>query len=274
MRRILRSLTPAPIRRLIRRWRGDAPKYGGMFAVYQRLDRKVYRRCDQIYEHAFRTAFEYLVGNGIYGDIAEFGTYRGYTARIIARLIHEFRRPGRLWLYDSFAGLPEIEAEIDQLSYEVAVKKVWYPGQMAVEEGLVDKLERDLARIIPHQQCRVIPGNFADTLPNHLPDLPLALVHLDCGLYASTQFVLSTLLERDLLQDGALLMFSDFNSNRASPEMGDRKAFHDAFAGQRRFELGPFFPYGWNGQSFFVHERAKKLVNGQRSNDEYVEIRR
>jgi O-methyltransferase len=271
MKALLRSITPAPVRRLWRRFRGDAPKYGGMFAVYQRLDQTVYRRCDEVYGNAFRTTFEYLVGNGIHGDIAEFGTYRGYTARIMARLIREFRLPGNLWLYDSFAGLPEVESEIDQLSYEVAVKKVWYPGQMAVEEDLVAKLEKDLARIIPQQQCHIIPGNFADTLPTHLPKLPLALVHLDCGLYASTELVLSTLLDRDLLQDGTVLMFSDFNSNRASPEMGDRKAFQDAFATQRRFELGPFFPYGWNGQTFFVHDRRSQAREVERASDQYVE---
>jgi hypothetical protein len=126
---------------------------------------------------------------------------------------------------------------------------------MAVEDGLVRTLERDLARILPPSACRLVPGNFADTLPGQLPNRPVTLVHLDCGLYASTHLVLATLLQRNLLQDGGLLLFSDFNSNRASPRMGDRKALRDAFAGQRRFEYQPFFSYGWNGQAFFVHEQ-------------------
>jgi hypothetical protein len=258
MRRFLRGITPEPIRRLVRHLRGDyaAPRLGGMFVLYRPPTRESIERCEQVYGDAFRTAFEYIVGNDLRGDFLEFGSYRGYTALIMARLLREFRRTQRLWLYDSFTGLPQIESEIDKASYEVAVKRSWFPGQMAVAEDLVTQLERDLEGVLPSHQFEIVKGNYADVLPTRLPETPPALVHLDCGLYASTYLVLSTLLEKDLLQDGAVLLFSDFNCNRASPRMGDRRALADAFSSHPRLEYSPYFSYGWNGQAFLVHERT------------------
>jgi hypothetical protein len=263
MRRLLRNITPEPIRRVVRRLRGDydPPRYGGMFVIYRNPSRDVLQRCNQVYGDAFRTAFEFIVGNEITGDFLEFGVYRGYTALVMAQLMLEFRRPERLWLYDSFTGLPEIESEIDRASYEVAVKRAWFPGQMAVAEDLVARLERDLSALLPTSQLRLVKGNYAEVLPAQLPDKPPALVHFDCGLYASTRLVLSTLLDRSLLQDGAVLLFSDFNSNRGNPRMGDRRALHDVFAGRARYAYSPYFAYGWNGQGFIVHDHERTLTD-------------
>jgi hypothetical protein len=270
MRAFLRSIAPEPVRRLVRRLRGDyaAPRLGGMFVIYRSPTPDQIQRCEQVYGDAFRTAFEYIAGNAIQGDFLEFGAYRGYTALMIARLMREFGRSEQLWLYDSFAGLPVIESEIDAASYEVAVKQAWFPGQMAVSEDLVASLERDLSAILPRSQRQIVKGNYANVLPARLPEAPPALIHLDCGLYASSHLVLSTLLERGLLQDGAVLMFSDFNCNRANPQMGDRRALADAFAAQERFHYSRFFSYGWNGQSFLVHERLDAASGAPHSSGE------
>jgi len=62
------------------------------------------------------------------GDIAEFGTQTGATSTILAKAIAEsdslfpaqnalYKSQSRqLMLFDSFAGLPEIEDEVDSLS--------------------------------------------------------------------------------------------------------------------------------------------------------------
>jgi len=66
--------------------------------------------------------------------------------------------------------------------------------------------------------------------------------------------VLETLIGRRLLQDGSLLLFDDYNSNRANPRMGQRLAIVEAFENQDRYCYSPWFSYGWHGQVFFVHE--------------------
>src|SRR5689334_11237539 len=52
-------------------------------------------RADRIYGEAFRRAFEYLSETRVEGDVLEFGTYRGYSARLLACMIREFRMKSR-----------------------------------------------------------------------------------------------------------------------------------------------------------------------------------
>jgi hypothetical protein len=212
-------------------------------------------RADAIYGEAFRRCYEYLHGARIEGDFLEFGTLRGYTARLLATLIREFNHQGRLHLYDSFEGLPDIRSRVDLDSYEVAVNKAWCFGQMAVESDVHLAIARALSRIIPVEQLQIVKGYYEETLPDHLPTTPVVLIHIDCDLYSSARYVLEKVLERGILQDGSVLLFDDFNCNRANPLMGERRALADAFDAQERFYYSPFFAYGWHGQTFFVHDR-------------------
>lgn len=212
-------------------------------------------RADAIYGEAFRKCFEYLGGTQIEGEILEFGTLRGYTARLLANLMKEFGWRGRLYLYDSFEGLPPLRSPIDEQSYEVAINKVWFSGQMAVEEGTNLRIMQVLSKIIPPSRLRVVRGYYEETLESHPPESKAALVHIDCDLYSSTRYVLEMLIAKDLLQDGTIILFDDFNCNRANPQMGERRAFADTFEAQQRFHCSPFFSYGWHGQAYFIHDR-------------------
>ncbi len=211
-------------------------------------------RADAVYQPALRRCLEYIDNNRIPGDIAEFGTLMGYTARWLAGMMVELDLEKELLLFDSFEGLPEIEDEIDQSSYDVAVNQVWFKGSMKVDEGLNERIDQVLSRILPGERLQVVKGYFEDTLLARLPKEPLALVHLDCDLYSSAKFVLDTLIAHDLLQDGTLLIMDDYNCNRANPGMGERRALEEAFRGQERFRYTEWFPYGWHGQVFLVHE--------------------
>ena len=211
-------------------------------------------RADVVYGEAFRRCIEYITGTGIQGHILEFGTLRGYTARLMATLMQQFRYPGALYLYDSFEGLPEITSPVDQASYEVRINKVWFQGSMALEEEMPDRIFRVLSKIVPPEQIHITKGFFEETLATALPAGKAALIHVDCDMYTSTVTVLEQLLKQDLLQDGCVLLFDDYNCNRANPAMGERRAFAEVFGAQERFSYSPFFPYGWHGQAFFVHD--------------------
>jgi hypothetical protein len=214
-------------------------------------------RANLIYGEAFRRFFEYLSGTNVPGDVLEFGTMRGFTARIMATLIRDFRIPRKLYLFDSFEGFPAIGSVVDQSSYEVAVNKVWAKGGLDV--GGLDmsvRVRQALAPLLPADGLQVIKGYFEDTLEANLPNhTKAALIHVDCDLYGSARYVLERIMARDLLQDGCLLVFDDFNCNRANPQMGERRALAETFANQDRFEYSPWFSYGWHGQAFFVHDR-------------------
>jgi hypothetical protein len=212
-------------------------------------------RANAVYGEAFWKCFEYLTGTGPTGCVLEFGTYRGYTARMIAKFMKEFKLQTCLYLYDSFEGLPDVDSNVDKQSYEVSDKRVWFKGQMALSMGTDELIRRSLCKIIPQSSLRVIKGFFEDTLDEHLPATKAALVHIDCDLYSSTKIVLEKLLEKELFQDGTLLLFDDYNCNRANPNMGERRALCDIFNKQSRFTYTPFFSYGWHGQAFFIHDK-------------------
>ena len=208
----------------------------------------------QVYEPAFRLCFDYLTSVRIAGAVLEFGTYRGFTARLMATIIKQLDYPAKLYLYDSFEGLPDSSATADGHSYEISENKRWSKGSMALEPGIDELILRSLSRILPPARLTIIKGFFADTLDHNLPAEKAALIHVDCDLYASAKTVLERLMERDLFQDGCLLLFDDYNCNRASPFMGERRAFNEVFGRQSRWSYSSFFRYGWHGWAFFVHD--------------------
>lgn len=211
-------------------------------------------RCDQVYTEAFQRACEYIALHEINGNFVEFGTYFGYTAKIMADFISKFNIKCHLYLFDSFAGFPEIEPE-DLVSYEVAVRKVWAKGALGNNASLQWwALEDALSHLLAPEQVHVIKGFFADTLPQRLPNEPIALLHLDCDLYSSTLEVLDSVLSRGLLQDGTIMMCDDYGCNRAHPNMGQRRAVREAFVAQSRYGYSPFFTYGWGSEAFFIHD--------------------
>jgi hypothetical protein len=218
-------------------------------------------RADAVFGEAFRTAFEYLRGAKVVGDILEFGTFRGYTARLMAHLMVELAPLGSLYLFDSFEGLPESPSPVDRQSYEIAVNQRWRPGNLAVEPDMDERVRRAVTSILPPDRVHVVKGYFDRTLGPHVPRTKAALVHIDCDLYESARLALDELFAKDAIQDGMLLVFDDFNCNRASPYMGERRALADSFGQQQRFWTSPWFSYGWHAQVFFVHDRqAAEMV--------------
>lgn len=211
-------------------------------------------RADVVYGDSFVRMFEYLRACEIEGPILEFGTLLGYTAHWFASLSKKIYNPGDLWLYDSFAGLPEIYSPVDQTSYEVAVTKAWFHGHMAVVKDVDTRIRSSLERIVQKENVHLVKGYFEDTLETNRPEQKAAVIHIDSDLYASANFILEVLLRHDMIQDGCLLLMDDYNCNRSNPGLGERKALAEFLAKQDRFTVSPWFSYGWHGQVFFVHD--------------------
>lgn len=208
-------------------------------------------RC--VYKDAFYIAVDYLISNQLLGPILEFGSRSGFTSRCLGETMAERNYPGKLYLYDSFEGLPEITSEVDLFNPEVSEQKVWFKGAMAMPDDTVERIGRDMQIFMQPSQFEIIKGFFSDTLPKALPEEPVALVHIDCDLYQSTMEVLEALQENKLLQDGAILMFDDYNTSRANPKRGERRALRDFLHHTRSLSVSPFFAYNWHGQAFFLH---------------------
>lgn len=219
-------------------------------------------RASAVYYNAFLTACEFIFANRVEGHFFEFGVYRGYTARLLATFINAFQlNSSSLYLFDSFEGLPEVSNVEDRSTYEVTAK-YWQKGTMGLPPGIEQQIRDILINFIPSTRLFITKGFFSDTLGETIPDgVKASLVHVDCDLYSSARFCLDTAFEKNLFQDGTILMLDDWNCCRGNPLMGERRAVRDAFATQERFYCEDFYSYGWNGKSLIVHDSQLPVVS-------------
>lgn len=122
------------------------------------------------------------------GDYAEFGVYKGRTARFLSHFV--FRSSERiLHLFDSFEGLPTD----------------WFDRWKKGYFDLGGKVPEFDPRI-----TRVYKGWFADTVPPFARELrePLAFIHMDADLYQSTREVLDPL--NDKIVPGTVILFDEY----------------------------------------------------------------
>ena len=117
----------------------------------------------------------------------EFGVFQGTSINLMANKCPDVT----LYGFDSFEGFPEDKA------------KEWnakYPKDFSLQGNLPSV----------RKNVKLIKGWFDHTLPKFLklhPDEPVAYLHIDCDLYASTKLVLTLL--RDRLRSGTIIVFDE-----------------------------------------------------------------
>jgi hypothetical protein len=210
---------------------------------------------------ALYTSVQYAYGMQVEGDIIEFGTMSGDTAVVLAEAIAACDRllapgygpvhgaPKMLWLLDSFLGLPEIGAESDRASPHV-LAGIWQPTSC---RGISrDELAARVARHLGSDRTRIIAGWYKDTVPAIPGPIRFACIHIDCDLYASTMDALDPLFARGQVAEGAVILFDDWNCNRASPLHGERLAW-DQLVSRYRIRCSDEGRYGMAAHRFIVH---------------------
>lgn len=199
-------------------------------------------------------AVYYAYGAAVEGDIIEFGTMSGRTARAMAIAMLAVERqyglpPKHLHLYDSFEGLPKPDAKPDVVSPHVKL------GHWA-EAGCRQLSDIDLAgvldEIVAPDRYSIVPGWFSETLQHLGKEQRFSLVHVDCDLYGSTMDALAPLFAGGHISEGAAICFDDWMCNRAGNDYGERKAVRDLTA---RFDLQLelWGAYSWSASRFIVH---------------------
>jgi O-methyltransferase len=204
-------------------------------------------------------AVMYVYDAEVEGDILEFGTMSGNTAKEMAasmRISEACASPEwwknhpdkkELHLFDSFEGFPEDGRDADAPH---VLSNIWRPGnckglnQTELVERVTGETKFDLHRLKIH------PGWFKDTVREYNRDV--SLVNVDCDLYSSTMDALLPLFGKNQISDGAMILFDDFNCNRASPRHGQRKAWEEL---KRKFDIyySDEGSYGLFGRKFIVH---------------------
>lgn len=206
------------------------------------------KRAYEIYEPAFRRIVEYVANSRIDGDVLEFGTAHGYTARMLAELMRAYGNKSSLHLYDSWEGFPEMTGN-DAECPEVKIHDTWHKGDCAPNVPNTPGIIKAVLSLLLSDKVNINKGFYTSEMA--LPE-KAAIVHIDCDLYESTKIVLAAILP--ILQQGSVIMFDDWNNNMASNEFGERKAVRDIFSFYNLCSMEPWFSYGSSGMAFLVHK--------------------
>lgn len=156
-------------------------------------------------------ATRHVVENGIAGDIAECGVWRGGSMMAIAETLKRLGDTSRrLYLYDTFEGM-SIPAAHDvqfdgrpagELFDEKAKEnEPWcYAGE--------DEVRRNLESTgYPSEMITLVKGKVEATIPGTMPE-GLALLRLDTDWYESTRHELVHLYPK--LANGGILIIDDY----------------------------------------------------------------
>jgi O-methyltransferase len=216
-------------------------------------------RARVIHQEAYRRALEFVTLGGIAGDVMEFGVLGGWSARIFCETMRDIFNLSNIRLFDSFEGLPEYDSEVDRSSYEIAGRNVWsdkmkFPDEFLQQFGQPHHLHirEKLSEIVRAERIFIHKGFYSETLKAP-PETKAAIVHLDCDLYQSTLEVFEGLHRGKCFQDGTVLLFDDWNCNRANPGFGQRRAFQEFLASQNAYTATPWYTYGFNGAAYILH---------------------
>jgi O-methyltransferase len=158
---------------------------------------------------------EDVLDRDVPGDFIETGVWRG-GATILMRAVLKARdvTDRRVWVADSFAGLPRP----NRAKYPADAKSDLHKkSQLAIP---LEQVQANFRRYgLLDDQVRFLKGFFAETLP-HAPIERLAVVRLDGDMYESTMDAISSLYPR--LSVGGYLIVDDYGCIPAC-----RQAIHD-----------------------------------------------
>jgi hypothetical protein len=130
------------------------------------------------------------------GDLIECGVGRGGTALMTALTMRKLGVKKKLFLCDSFQGLPEPDRRFD---------KGFYRGQYATPREWIERMieENGLGDL-----CVIVPGLFSDTLPKLAAEQTFCFANIDCDIYPSAVDCIKYLYPK--LVPGAAMQFDEY----------------------------------------------------------------
>ena len=152
-----------------------------------------------------------IVEQGVKGDMAELGVYKGSTAR----LIHHYLPEKNLHLFDTFEGFTDrsVAAEKEHTRFETKGHKF--------SDTSLEGVQQYIGQV--NDKVHYYPGYFPDTIPEGFDGLNFAFVSLDADLYEPTLEGLKFFYPR--MSARGVLIVHDYNA-----WIGARKAVDEFFS--------------------------------------------
>ena len=141
-----------------------------------------------------------VLNKNVPGDLIEAGVWRGGMTIFMRAVLKGYQIADRkVWVADSFSGLPEIDRQRETFE--------WNRGDMAVS---LDTVRNNFARYgLLDDQVVFLKGFFSETLPT-APIRQLSILRIDADLYQSTIDVLRNLYPA--LSVGGYAIFDDYQN--------------------------------------------------------------
>jgi O-methyltransferase len=173
---------------------------------------------------ALYQSIEYIVRNQIPGDIVECGVWSGGSVLLAALALKHFGDTSRrIYLYDTFAGMPKpdpIDARWDGLPALPTWERFQRDGRSWCFGGTQDYVRGVVSKSgYPEDKFVFVEGQVEDTLPATRPD-QISLLRLDTDLYSSTYHELVHLYPK--LAPGGILIIDDYGAFRGAKLATDR----------------------------------------------------
>lgn len=161
------------------------------------------------------TELKRVLDNTIEGDVVELGCYEGTSALFIQRVLAQLSPDKKLWLYDSFEGLPDKTAED-----ESAMGTQFKQGELKASKAVLAKNFVKAGIKIPE----IKRAWFYELDPSDLPD-HICFAFLDGDFYESILDSLKLVWPK--MTTGGVLVVDDYQ-NQALP--GAAQAVDEFFA--------------------------------------------
>lgn len=183
------------------------------------------------------------------GDYLEFGCFDGQSIGLAYHTIGARLPRVRFVAFDSFQGiqgaLPDEKFIFPDGDYFANVESFWQNMRSA---GV------DTSRVL------VVPGDFATSLsePARLRQQcalqACVCAHIDCDVYQPARMALEFL--SDLLVDGALLLFDEYDDMGSSTQRGEKRAVREWLKAHPDFELEEYRRYEFACRAFIFGRKT------------------
>jgi O-methyltransferase len=152
---------------------------------------------------------ETVLVDGVPGDLVECGVWRGGASILMRAVLSAYGdRTRRVWLADSFAGVPPPDAA--NYKADKGIKLHRHASILGVSQ---EQVKTNFERYgLLDEQVRFVPGWFKDTLAD-APIEQIAVLRLDGDLYESTIQALDALYPR--LSSGGFCIIDDYHALKA-----------------------------------------------------------
>jgi hypothetical protein len=165
---------------------------------------------------ALYQAIQHIVCSEIPGDIVECGVWSGGSMLLAAHALQHFGDTSRrIWLYDTFDGVPKPEPVDVRWDGQPALP-TWEKHQATGGRWGYGGTQAHVREVVlssgyPADRFVFVAGMVEDTLPRSMPDT-IALLRLDTDLYRSTYHELVHLYPR--ISTGGILILDDYGAYR------------------------------------------------------------